>query len=102
MDQGERSRRGLCRYQRIKVMNEQKHAWRVIKYQFSCDEEFRIPVHWVRRGRANLNFFSMKLAGRATEKLLQFHRPFRGKGAFRMSAYRPKNLLAEDAPGEYG
>jgi len=39
MDHGKNSKRGLGRYRRIKVMNEGKHAWRVMKYQFSSDAE---------------------------------------------------------------
>jgi len=34
MENGKRSRRGACRYQWIKMMNEQRHAWLVMKYQF--------------------------------------------------------------------
>jgi len=102
MDQGERSRRAFCRYQRIRIMNEQRHAWRVMKYQFSSGTEYRIPVYRIRRKRPYRKYFRMKMAGRETEKIFQFHQPFRGKGAFRMSAYRPKNLLAENGLDEHG
>jgi len=97
IEQGKRSRRGLCRYQRIKIMNEQKHGWRVMKYQFSSGTEYRIPIYRVRRERTYREHFRMKLSGRAVEKIFQFHRPFRGKSAFRMSAYRPRYGLVEKA-----
>jgi hypothetical protein len=96
-DQGKRSRRGICRYQRIKLMNEQKHAWLVMKYQFSCDGEYRVPIYRVRRERAYREYFRIRLSGRAVEEVFQFHKPFRSKSAFRMSAYRPKNVLVETA-----
>jgi len=92
VDQGKCSRRGVCRYQRIKFKSEQKHAWLVMKYQFSCDVEYR-----VRRERIYREYFRMKLSSRAVEEVFQFHRPFRGKAAFKMSAYRPKNVLMETA-----
>jgi len=98
MDQGKRSRQKLCRYQRIKFMSEQKHGWRVIKYQFSCDAKFRVPIYWVRRERTYRKYFRMRMSGRAVEKIFQFHRPFRGKSAFKMSAYRPRyGLMEKDA-----
>jgi len=95
MDQGARSRRGLCRYQRIRITNEQQHAWRVMKYHFSSGREYRIPIYRIRREWSYRNYFRMKLAGRSTEKEFQFHRVFRGKGAFRMSAFRPRFGLME-------
>jgi len=95
MENGKRSRRGACRYQRIKMMNEQRHAWLVMKYQFSTGVKYRIPVYRIRRERAFRNFYRMKLAGRETEKVFQFHRPFRGKAAFKMSAYRPRYGLVK-------
>jgi len=102
MEQGKRSRKGLCRYQRIKIMNEQNHAWRMMKYQFSCDAECRVPIYRVRRERTYRGYFRMKLSGRRVEELLQFHRPFRGKSAFKMSAYRPKNVLVESTRDDCG
>lgn len=90
MEHGRLSRRGLCRYQRIKIMNEQRHGWLVMKYQFSSAAEYRIPIYRIRRERTYRKYFRMKLAGRATERVFQFHRPFRGKAAFRMSAFRPR------------
>jgi len=102
MEQGKRARRGLCHYQRIKIMNEQKHAWRVMKYQFSSSAKFRIPIYRIRRERPNRNYFRMKLAGRATEKIFQFHRPFRGKRAFRISAFRPRYGLVKNASDDAG
>jgi len=95
MEHGRRSRRGLCRYQHIKIMNEQRHAWQVMKYQFSSGTEYRIPIYRIRRDRKNRKYFRMKLAGRETEKVFQFHRPFRGKRAFRMSAFRPRYGLVK-------
>jgi len=95
MEQGKRSRRGLCRYQRIKIMNEQNHAWRVMKYQFSSGAEYRIPIYRIRRERTYRKYFRMRMSGRAVEKVFQFHRPFRGKAAFRMSAYSPRYGLVE-------
>jgi len=95
MEHGRRSREGFCRYQRIKIMNEQRHAWLVMKYQYSCEAEYRIPIYRIRRERTYRNYFSMKLAGRATEQAFQFHRPFRGKRSFRMSAFRPKYGLVK-------
>jgi len=96
MDHGKNSKRGLGRYRRIKVMNEGKHAWRVMKYQFSSDAEGRISVYRIRIQRGYRDYFRMKLSGRAVERLLQFHRPWRGNASFRMSAYRPKNILVDD------
>jgi len=97
MEHGRRSRKGLCRYQRIKIMNEQRHGWLVMKYQFSSGAEYRIPIYRIRRERTYRNYFRMKLAGRATESIFQFHRPFRGKSAFRMSAFHPRfGLMKRD------
>jgi len=93
--QGKPSKRSICRYQRIRIINEQKHAWRVMKYQFSCDAECRVPIYRVKRERAYRKYFRTRLSRRAVEEVFQFHRPFRGKNAFRMSAYRPKNILME-------
>jgi len=76
-------------------MHEQRHAWLVIKYQFSCDPEYRIPVYRIRRERTFRNFFRKRTSGRAVEKVFQFHRPFRGKAAFKMSAYRPRYELVK-------
>jgi len=96
MDHGKRSRRGLCQYKRIKIINEQKHAWRVMKYQFSCEAEYRVPIYKVRRARTYHGSFRMKLSGRAVEEVFQFHRPWRGNASFRMSAYRPRYGLVDD------
>ena len=81
MEHGKRLRKGLCRYQRIKIMNEQRHGWLVMKYQFSYGAEYRIPVYRIRRERTYRNYFRMKLAGKVTGSVFQFHRPFRGKAA---------------------
>jgi len=78
-------------------MNEQRHAWLVMKYQFSTGVKYRIPIYRIRREREFRNFYRMKLAGRATEKVFQFHRPFRGKAAFKMSAYHPRYGLVESS-----
>jgi len=72
------------------MMNEQRHAWLVMKYQFSTAVKYRIPIYRIRRDRAFRNFYRMKLAGRETEKVFQLHRPFRGKAAFKMSAFHPR------------
>jgi len=100
MENGKRSRRGCCRYQWIKMMNEQRHAWLVMKYQFSTGVKYRIPIYRIRRERAFRKYFGMKLARRSTEKIFQFHRPFRGKRAFRMSAFHPRfGLVKRDEEG---
>jgi len=96
MDHGKRSKRGASRYERIRIINEQKHAWRVIKYQFSCEAKYRVPIYRVRRERTYRGYFRMKMSGRAVEEVFQFHRPWRGNASFKMSAYRPKYGLVED------
>jgi len=96
MDHGKRSRRGICQYKRIRIINEQKHAWRVMKYQFSCEAEFRIPSYQVRKERTYCKYFRMRMSSRSVEEIFQFHRRFRGKSAFRISAYRPRFELVED------
>jgi len=82
------------------MMNEQRHAWLVMKYLFSTGVKYRIPIYRIRRERSNRKFFRMKLASRSVEESFQFHRPFRGKAAFRMSAYRPRfGLMKSDEVG---
>jgi Holliday junction resolvase len=77
------------------MINEDRHAGRVMKYQFSCEAECRVPIYRVRRERAYREYFRMKMSGRSVERLFQFHRPFRGKSAFKISAYRPRFGLVE-------
>jgi len=95
MEYGRRLRRWLCRYQRIKIMNEQQHGWRVMKYQFSSGAEYRTPIYRIRRKRTYRKYFRIRMSGRAVEKVFQFYRPFRGKAAFKMTAYHPQYGLVE-------
>jgi len=95
MDNGKRSGRGACRYQWIKMMNEQRHAWLVMKYQFSTGVKYRIPIYRIRRERGFCEYFSLRLSGRAVEKIFQFHRPFRGKASFKITSYRPRFGLVD-------
>jgi hypothetical protein len=66
-------RRGVCRRERIKTINEQKYLWRVMKYIFPCPE-YRIPRYRWSRKRAIHKHYRMTLSSRAVNRIFQFDR----------------------------
>jgi len=99
MEQGRRSTKGLCRYQRIKIFNEQKYLERVMKYIFPYVEH-RVPRYRWQRKRGVHQYFRRVLSGRAVEEVFQFHRPWRGNGSFSMSSFHPQYGLADSSSEE--